>query len=472
MSVSLDDTRVLRGLTAEFLQRYNRVGPRYTSYPTAPEWTEAVGQGEYRANIRERCAADPGAPLSLYFHIPFCEHRCRFCACNVIATRRREVSEPYLRDLDKEMAVLAGDLAASGGENRPVTQLHFGGGTPTYLAPDQLAWIMGRIRSHFRIAPDAEISIEIDPCVTTDEHIRTLRALGFNRASLGVQDFHGPTQEIIERIQTVEETVHITELARELGFESVNFDLVYGLPLQTRDTFAYTLDQVLAIRPDRVALYNFAYLPQRLGHQRQIDTATLPTGPQKFEVFVSAFERFSDAGYEHIGMDHFAVPEDPLARARRDRTIQRNFMGYTTQAGTDLCAFGVSSISATDRVYAQNTKKLPIHTRAVESGELPVERGYVLSDEDRLRRAVICAFMCHGHLEKAPLEEQFGIDFDDHFAAELSELLPMERDGLLHLRGDRIEVTLLGNIFVRNIGMVFDTYLRAPHVQPAFSRTL
>lgn len=472
MSGAVADTRFLRGLSTEFLQRHNRPGPRYTSYPTAPEWGEEVTERELRAMLRGRSAANPAAPLSLYFHIPFCEHRCSFCACNAIATPKREVVDPYLRALDQEMEIFASELAAAGADQRPVTQLHFGGGTPTFLTPPEIEWLMDRIRSHFHIGEGAEISVEIDPCVTDAAHMRTLRAQGFNRVSLGVQDFDSTTQQSIERVQTVEETRELTDLARELGFDSVNFDLVYGLPHQTPETINRSLDIILEMRPDRVALYSFAYLPKRLGHQRRIDPSALPSGPQKFEIFVTAFERFIEAGFTHIGMDHFALPDDPLSVARGDRTIQRNFMGYTTQAGTDILAMGVSSISALEDLYAQSTKRLTTHAESVARGELPIERGTVLSDEDRLRRAVIYALMCHGHLDKGEIESRFGVDFDDHFAPELSRLAPMVEDGLLTMQSDRIEVTLLGTIFVRNIGMVFDTYLSAPRAQPTYSRTL
>jgi oxygen-independent coproporphyrinogen-3 oxidase len=464
--------QMLRELSPEFLERYNRSGPRYTSYPTAPEWSPEVTERHFRQVVRRDTVADPSAPLSLYLHIPFCEHRCRFCACNVIITRRREIAEPYLLSLDAEMALLAGELNGNEAQARPVTQLHFGGGTPTYLTPDQLAWLMGRIRGHFAIADGAEISLEADPCVTTEEHMRTLAALGFNRLSMGVQDFHRPVQGLIERIQTVEETQRLMELAAELAMESVNLDLVYGLPLQTETTFLKTVDQVIGLRPDRIALYNFAYLPGRLGHQRSIDPALLPSGAEKFRIFVGAFERFVEAGYEHIGMDHFALPDDDLARARRDRTIQRNFMGYTTQAGTDMCAFGVSAISATDTVYVQNTKKLKPYAREIEAGALPVERGMLLSEDDRLRRGLITDLMCHGSVLKGDIAERFAVEFDHHFEDELEALAPFERDGLVELSEDRLEVTLLGTIFVRNVAMVFDAYLRQPREQPAFSRTL
>lgn len=464
--------RILRDLTPEFLERYNRVGPRYTSYPTAPEWSEVVTERHFREHARQSAAASAAAPLSLYVHIPFCVHRCRFCACNVIITRKTEIAEPYLQRLDQEMGILSAEMKAEGVPPRPVTQVHFGGGTPTYLAPAQFEWLLERMRAHFALRPDAELSLEADPCVTSPEHLRTLAALGFNRISFGVQDFHAPTQELIERVQTVEETEALTVLARELGFASVNYDLVYGLPLQTVDTFARTLDIVLQLRPDRLALYNFAYLPSKLGHQRELDPATLPSGPEKFRIFVLAYERFLDAGYEYIGMDHFAVPDDALARARRERTLQRNFMGYTTQAGTELYAFGVSAISTSDRVYVQNTKKLSRYGAALDDGRLPVERGMILSEDDRLRRAVISELMCHGRIVKAGHEQAFGIDFDDYFADALGELPSFVDNGLVVLYDDRIEVTLLGFIFVRNIAMLFDRYLRRPQPHATFSRTL
>ncbi|MBE7558263.1 oxygen-independent coproporphyrinogen III oxidase [bacterium] len=463
---------VLSNLSSEFLERYNRQGPRYTSYPTAPEWTDAVRQDQFRARLRADAARSHDKPLSLYFHIPFCEHRCAFCACNVIITKKPEIADDYLRYLDREMTIVRAEVESGGDGGRTVTQMHFGGGTPTFLSPEQLTWLVERIKRHFRFAPDAEMALEADPCVTRDEHLIALADLGFNRVSFGVQDFHSPTQQIIERVQTVEETEHLTELARRLGFASVNYDLVYGLPLQTVATFARTLDIVARLRPDRIALYNFAYLPRRLAHQRYLNPELFPSGREKFRIMVSAYERFVSEGYEYIGMDHFALPDDPLAIARRNRTIQRNFMGYTTQAGTDLYAFGVSSISATQDLYVQNEKKLSVYYRALDGGELPIERGFVLSDDDRLRRVVIYELMCHGRLVPSSIEERFSVDFERYFEYELAQLPQFERDGLLVLAPDRIDVTLLGHIFVRNIAMVFDVYLRREQPRATFSRTL
>lgn len=468
--VNHDAVTILRDLSPAFLEKYNKAGPRYTSYPTAPEWDRRVTQADLRAHIRRDSEAAPQSPLSLYFHIPFCEHRCRFCGCNVIVTTKMDVVAKYLEQLDAEMAIAAGEMGA--GARRPVTQIHFGGGTPTFLTPDQFRWLMGRIRHHFNVVSEAEISLEADPCVTSDDHVRTLAALGFNRISYGVQDFHEPTQQLIERVQSVELTRHFLDLARECGYQSINFDLVYGLPLQTLATFRRTLDIVLEMRPDRIALYNFAYLPQKLAHQRYLNPALMPTGVEKFKIFVMAYEAFVGAGYEYIGMDHFAVPEDPLSEARRRRTIQRNFMGYTTQTGTDIYAFGVSSISATQGLYAQNVKKLTEYARALQAGELPVERGFILNDDDHIRKHVIYELMCHGGINKPRFAEQFGHRFDDYFAAEVAQLPPFAADGLLDLSRDRIEITLLGHIFARNIAMVFDAYLRAPQQKATFSRTL
>jgi oxygen-independent coproporphyrinogen-3 oxidase len=469
---TMAEVKAIKTLSTDFLQRYNKSGPRYTSYPTAPEWKESVNQDRFRQLIHEEAEQQSSSPLSLYFHIPFCEHRCRFCGCNTIITTKKEVAEEYLRSLDAEMAIVAGEMESAGTASRPVTQIHFGGGTPTFLTPQQFIHLMKRIRNYFTITDDAEISLEADPCVTTDEHVQTLAEIGFNRISYGVQDFHPPTQEIIERVQSVELTQHLTEVARECGFESVNYDLVYGLPLQNHETFAGTLDRVIELKPDRIALYNFAYLPSRLSNQRALDPGIMPSGPEKFKVFISAYERFLGEGFEFIGMDHFAGADDPLSEARRKGTLQRNFMGYTTQAGTDMYAFGVSSISATHTLYVQSTKKLSAYHKAIAAGRLPIERGIVLSDDDVLRKEVIYSLMCYGGIDKTQISDSFDIDFDIYFAEEIKQLPPFEEDGLMELTGEGFQLTLLGNIFVRNIAMVFDKYLRAPKKQPTFSRTL
>jgi len=468
----LDAVRLLQGLTPDSLDRYDRQGPRYTSYPTVPEWSTEVGEKDFLASVREGAAARPDAPLSLYFHIPFCESRCRYCACNVIVSRRKEVADAYLTRLDWEMAILAGAMARAGRGPRPVSQIHLGGGTPNFLTSQQMEQLCTRVRSHFAVAGDAEMSLEANPGGTTNEFLDALARLGFNRISLGVQDFNPRTQEAIGRVQSIETTRRVTEHARSLGFEGVNYDLVYGLPYQTPTTFDATLDRVIGLRPDRVALYNFAFLPDRLPNQQSIDPAVVPKGSDKFRIFTRACERFFAAGYEYTGMDHFALPDDALSKARRDRTLQRNFMGYTTQAGTDLYAFGVSAISMTDTVYVQNVKKLSTYQESLETGRLPIERGIVLSRDDQLRRDVINELMCNGNLVKADLEGRYRIDFDSYFSAELEQLAPFEEDGLLVQTGASLELSLIGRIFVRNVAMTFDAYLRRPSGARQFSRTL
>ena len=464
--------KILRKQSPDFLQRYNRSGPRYTSYPTVPEWDTDVDAEQYLLKIFNPEEPQKNSPLSLYFHIPFCEHRCRFCGCNSIITSKPEVVNYYLQSLDHEMAFVARKMESIGSPSRPVTQIHLGGGTPTYLSPGQFQTLMQQIRSYFQISSEAEISLEADPCVTSINHIQTLASIGFNRISLGVQDFYLPTQEAIERVQSVELTQQLTEASRQWNFKSVNYDLVYGLPFQTEETFKYTLDEVIRLKPDRIAFYNFAYLPQRLPHQRSLNPDSLPSGPDKFKVFASAYECFLGNDYQLIGMDHFATSKDPLSRARREGTLQRNFMGYTTQAGTDLYAFGVSSISATRNIYVQNTKKLSLYHKAIQEGALPIERGIEISEDDRIRRDVINALMCYGRIEKEKISSTYKIDFDEYFSNELSHLPDFENDGLIKRFPDRIELTLLGNVFVRNIAMVFDRYLQKSKTQPLYSKTL
>jgi oxygen-independent coproporphyrinogen-3 oxidase len=469
---SIDTVRELQKLPAAFLDRYNQQGPRYTSYPTAPEWNARVGEGDYLFRVRQDALASPEAPISLYLHIPFCEVRCLFCACNAILARRKEVADPYLQDMNAEMGIVAEQMRQTAARQRPVIQVHFGGGNPNFLTPDQMRRIFGCIRARFTLHEKAEISLEANPCSTSDAFLDALAALGFNRISFGVQDFHLKTQEAIGRVQSVDTTRRVTERARKLGFTGINYDLIYGLPYQTVESFDQTLSKVIGLGPDRVALYNFAYLPERLGHQRAIDPASLPKGSERFRILIRACERFFEAGYEYIGMDHFARPDDALAQARHDRTLKRNFMGYTTQAGTDLYAFGVSAISMTNEVYVQNTKSLDAYASTVRDGHLPIDRGIVLTTDDRIRRDVIHELMCHGSITKPEVEERYGIQFDSYFSNELGQLSSFEADGLLKRTGDGIELTLLGTVFARNVAMLFDAYLRRPESARSFSRTL
>ena len=469
----VNETERLRDLDLSFLEKYNLQGPRYTSYPTAPEWNESVGPEEFAAHL-DRVRSDwAGRPLSIYLHIPFCKIHCTFCACNVIISPKgREVSDPYLVQMEREIEL----HALHNDPERPVDQFHWGGGTPTYLDCDQIRQVHTMISSRFNLAPDAEQSIEIHVSWTTDDHIRTLAQLGFNRISMGVQDFNEKTQRAINRFQTYERTREITELCRSLGFLGINYDLVYGLPYQTEETFGDSVDKVLKLRPDRIALYNFAYLPELMAHQRAIDASALPDGETKFRIFLAAHDRFRAAGYRYIGMDHFALPEDELSVALDQGTLHRNFMGFTTRAGTDLISMGVSSISSVTNMFAQNTKKLTRYTEALETKRFPTERGFMLSRDDELRRRVINDLMCRGRIDKTAIGDSFDIDFNDYFSEEIDRLLPMISDELMVDNAAEMEMTFLGRLFARNIAMVFDAYLGKGKAKegkrPLFSRTL
>lgn len=465
----INETLRLRDLDHDVLERYNLVGPRYTSYPTAPEWREEVGHTDLVRKLADQRAHGGARPLSLYAHLPFCIEHCSFCACNVIISPRMEaVSEPYLQVLEREIDLWAGQIEPG----RPVVQLHWGGGTPTYLTAAQLRRLHDMLARRFTIAPDAAQSLEIHVSWTSDEQLRTLAEIGFNRVSMGVQDFNELTQEAIRRRQTFARTAEIVALARALGFRGINMDLVYGLPYQTPETFGATVDRVLEMRPDRLAVYNFAFLPRRLAHQRTIDESTLPTGEEKFRIFLEAHDRFVAAGYRYIGMDHFALPEDELARAFDEGTMQRNFMGFTTRAGADLLGMGVSAISSLGDLYTQNVKKLPHYSGAIEQGQFALERGLWLSADDLVRRDVIAGLMCRDHVDKRAIEVAHGVEFDAYFADELARLEPMIADELLTVDAEGLHLTFLGRLFVRNIAMVFDAYLKQPRERPLFSRTL
>ncbi len=458
----------MQPVTSALLRRYDRAGPRYTSYPTAVEFHAGVDRHAYAERLAQAAAAD-AEPLSFYLHLPFCEERCLFCGCNVVITKKREIAARYLRLLHQEIR----DVAARLGGRRRLRQYHWGGGTPTYLSPDEMRELHGVVTSEFDLEPGAEVAIEIDPRVTSAEQMQVLRELGFNRVSMGVQDFTREVQEAVHRIQSFEQTRDLVALSRSLGFSSINLDLIYGLPLQTPETFARTLEQVLAIRPDRVAVYSFAHVPWLKGQQRRIETDQLPAPDVKLELFARAVEAFRGAGYVGVGMDHFALPEDEMGRAVADGTLWRNFMGYTVKHAPDMVACGESGIGDVAGAYVQNHKVLHEYERAVEAGELPVERGYLLSDDDRLRRHVITSLMCTFTLDLRDVERRFGIDFDATFAREREELARLEQDGFVRLGDARIDVVRLGRLFVRNVCMVFDAYLRRPSGDtPRFSRTV
>jgi oxygen-independent coproporphyrinogen-3 oxidase len=454
-------------LTAATLERYNVPGPRYTSYPTAPEWVDAFGADDFAKVLAESNAQHPPPPLSVYVHLPFCESLCLFCGCNVVINRNHEVLTPYFQSLHWEIDEVARRLDTT----RSLVQLHWGGGTPTYLSPAQMEDLFKHLHASFRFAPDAEIGIEVDPRTTTEGHIRTLRRLGFNRISMGIQDFDPVVQKTVHRIQPYEMTRTVYDLCREQGFDSINIDLIYGLPHQTAEKFVASVEQVIAMAPDRVAMFSYAHVPW-LKKQQGSFARHIPQGMDKFNIFRAGIERFTNAGYIYVGMDHFARPDDELCVAQRQRTLHRNFQGYTTKAGADLLGFGVSSISGLDRAYAQNYRDLKEYYAAVDQKRLPTMRGLRLTDDDIIRRAVISRILCHCVLHKQEVEREFHIRFDEYFAEELPRLEALEADGLVTLQPGLISVTSLGRIFIRNVGMVFDSYLRKPKDKPVFSKTL
>jgi oxygen-independent coproporphyrinogen III oxidase len=454
-------------ISDEILEKYNRPGPRYTSYPTAPVWKEDFGPHDLERAYANADVA--GTPLSLYMHLPFCESLCLFCACNVSIQKDRGVAVPYLAALKREIDHVAVRVS----RKRPVIQLHWGGGTPTYLSPAQMKDLFEYARERFSFAPDAEIGIEVDPRVTNREHLETLRQLGFNRLSMGIQDFESKVQETIHRVQPYEMTRDLILVSRELGFESLNVDLIYGLPYQTAESFRRTIDQVLTLAPDRVAMFSYAHVPW-LRKQQGAFATHLPEGREKFRIFRAGLERFLDAGYLYIGMDHFARPGDELATAQRSRTLHRNFQGYTTKAGADLYGMGVSAISSIGDAYAQSRREVPAYQSAVAERGLATMRGYHLSADDRLRRAVIGRLLCHTVIPKHEVEREFSVSFDEYFEAELERLEEPSEEGLVILAPDEIRVTPLGRIFIRNVAMVFDRYLREQQMDQKllFSKTL
>jgi oxygen-independent coproporphyrinogen-3 oxidase len=454
-------------VSEDLLEKYNRPGPRYTSYPTAPVWKDDFGPGDLEESYTRADALK--TPLSLYMHLPFCESLCLFCACNVSIQKDKSVAVPYLAALKHEIEHVAGLVS----KKRPVIQFHWGGGTPTYLTPAQMEDLFGHAFERFGFAPDAEIGIEVDPRVTSRAHLESLRRLGFNRLSMGIQDFQPKVQETIRRIQPYEMTRDLILASRELGFESLSVDLIYGLPYQTAATFQATIDQVLTLAPNRVAMFSYAHVPW-LRKQQGAFATHLPEGREKFQIFRAGLERFIDAGYLYIGMDHFALPGDELATAQHDRTLHRNFMGYTTKAGADLYGMGVSAISSVGDAYAQNRREVPAYQEAVAARGIATMRGYRLSPDDLLRRAVIGRLLCHTVIPKREVEREFSISFDEYFAAELARLQEPSADGLVILGRDEIRVTPVGRIFIRNVAMVFDRYIEEQKMnqKPLFSKTL
>jgi oxygen-independent coproporphyrinogen-3 oxidase len=455
----------------ELLRRYDRPGPRYTSYPTAIEFHEGYDEAEYRRRLAA-ANAEGDKPLSLYVHLPFCSRRCTFCGCNVVISRKHEISEAYLDYLHREIDLLAESLP----DRRRLSQYHWGGGTPTYQTVAEMRALHEKLLSHFTLEPDAEVALEVDPRVTTREQMAALRDMGFNRLSMGVQDFTPDVQAAVNRNQSEEQTRTLHDMARSMGYHSINMDLIYGLPRQTPDSFARAIDTLLTMRPDRVAVYSFALVPWIKAQQKYIDPRELPSPETKLRLFCIAREKFLAAGYAAIGMDHFALPEDELARALDHRTLHRNFMGYTVKMGADMVGLGVSAIGDVAGSFAQNVKKLSQYYAALDEGRFPIERGYALDADDKLRREVITRLMCTFHLDVRDIERRHGIDFARYFAQDLAALQAPDgpvAHGFLEIHPDRLEVVGDGRLFVRNVCMAFDRYLRAKNLEkPTFSRTI
>ena len=446
----------------ELINRYDRAGPRYTSYPTAVEFHDEF-------TIRDLLKAEGHSKaLSLYFHIPFCDTVCFYCACNKIATKDRSKVEPYLKALEQEMLMQANLLDWQ----RPVEQLHWGGGTPTFLSDEQMVWLMSRTKSLFNMLDNDEgqYSIEIDPREVSPTTLRTLREIGFNRLSLGLQDLDERVQVAVNRVQSAELTFGVMQQARELGFKSVSLDLIYGLPHQSWMSFEKTLDEVIEARPDRLSVFNYAHMPTRFKLQRRINEADLPGAADKLEIMHKAGEKLQAAGYVFIGMDHFALPGDELALAQKEGHLHRNFQGYTTHAHCDLLAFGVSSIGNVGNTFSQNVKTLDEYYAAIEKNTLPIERGLVLNRDDVIRQDVITQLICQFALNFNQIDQAWRIQSSDYFAHELIALEQMQKDGLLVLSEDGLQVTQPGRLLIRNICMVFDRYL--PEAQHRFSRAI
>ncbi|MBB3255460.1 oxygen-independent coproporphyrinogen-3 oxidase [Paraburkholderia bannensis] len=451
----------------DLLAKYGANGPRYTSYPTALQFRDDFDLDHYR-----RAAADPGAAdtdLSLYFHIPFCDTVCFYCGCNKVATKNRGRAKPYVRQLVREMA----SQAALFDTRRPVSQLHWGGGTPTFLSLEEMSTLMAATREHFALQPEneAEYSIEIDPREASAETIGHLRSLGFNRLSLGVQDFDPVVQHAVNRVQPLELTIDVMNAARANGFDSISVDLIYGLPHQNVKSFRRTLDTILLLAPERISVFGYAHMPQLFKMQRQIDSAALPAPATRLALLQLVIEQLTDAGYVYIGMDHFALPTDELACAQQQRTLHRNFQGYSTRADCDLIGFGASSIGKVGDVYAQNAKDLPGYGAAIDAGRLAISRGVRLTADDRLRRDIITELMCNLELRFDEFEAAYGVRFPAAFAPELERLRTFEADGLVARSTNRLEVLAAGRMFVRNIAMVFDRYLGTQQAE-RFSRTI
>ena len=454
----------------DLLQKFDVAGPRYTSYPTADRFVDAFGADEYQATLEQRFghAGTRPQPLSLYVHIPFCASLCYYCACNKVITKHHSRSAEYLRYLALELGLHTRVI----GTGRTVSQLHLGGGSPTFMNDAELGQLMDLLRRNFRIAPGAEVSIEVDPRTVDASRLDALATLGFNRLSFGVQDFDPAVQKAVHRVQPAAQVFELVQAARDRGFESINVDLIYGLPQQTPTSFDRTLAQIAELRPDRIALYGYAHLPQRFKPQRRIDEAQLPSAGAKVAMLARSLEALLEVGYVYVGMDHFALPNDPLAVAKRQGRLHRNFQGYSTQPDCDLIALGVSSIGRIGPTYSQNVKTLDGYYDLLNQGRFPVERGLALTRDDLLRRAVIMALMCQGTVQFESVALAHMVDFSRYFAPELEALKPLVEQGLVVVNADGIDVTATGWFFVRAVAMVFDKHLQVNRNLNRFSKIL
>ncbi len=468
-SVPIDwETPVSHTISDDLLRRFDIPGPRYTSYPTADRFVEAFTEQDYVQALEQRKVGSMALPLSLYVHIPFCESVCYYCACNKVITKHHERAAEYLRYLALEVELQVAHV----GPGQNVSQLHLGGGTPTFLSDAELEDLMSMLRSHFTLVPGGEYSIEVDPRTVTEERLRTLARLGFNRLSFGVQDFDPTVQKAVHRIQPAEQVFALVAAARRIGFESINVDLIYGLPMQTPESFARTLAQVNELRPDRIALYAYAHLPSRFKPQRRIIAAELPSGSAKLSMLSASLDALQDAGYVYVGMDHFALPTDALAVAKRQGRLHRNFQGYSTQPDCDLIALGVSAIGRIGATYSQNAKTLEEYRDMLDQGRLPIVRGLALTRDDLLRRSVIMSLMCQGELQFESIELGHLIDFRGYFARELEILEGLAEHGLVRMDKAGLQVTETGWYLVRAIAMVFDKYLRVDQDRARFSKII
>jgi oxygen-independent coproporphyrinogen-3 oxidase len=459
---------IMPGVTTAMLQKYDVSGPRYTSYPTADRFVEAFTEDAYKLALEQRRVAGAALPLSIYVHIPFCESLCFFCACNKIVTKHHERSAEYLRYLNREIDLHIEHL----GIGQTISQLHLGGGSPTFFSDEELAELMNMLKRNFVFAPNGEYSIEVDPRTVNEQRLKHLSELGFNRLSFGVQDFDPEVQKAVHRIQPAEQVFSLVEAARQLKFDSVNVDLIYGLPMQTPESFTRTLKQIVELRPNRIALYGYAHLPERFKPQRRISEYELPAAQDKIAMLSSALTAFIKAGYVYVGMDHFALPDDDLAIAKRQGRLHRNFQGYSTQPDCDLISLGVSAIGRVGATYSQNAKTIEEYFDYLNQGRFPVVRGLALSRDDLIRRAVIMAIMCQGALQYESIELAYVIDFKTYFANELELLKEQQVIGMVELDDTGLQVTDTGWFFVRAVAMLFDKYLQTDRNRARFSKII